>query len=338
MILSTIMVAGFFLTIYFIYIPFLPAILVHIGYILLSSSFYWFLKKGHYRFVKFSMIIAHMIQLSLAVYVWFPDSTGFNIYYLMVPMVTFLVMNYDSVVEQGFAVGTSLLASFLFLISQVGTTSYMYPIHDSLGVFLESVSIMSILIPMTFIFQFFAKDLYVSHNRLEELANTDELTQLSNRRVLYENGSEAYYLAKKYNYDFTLLLFDIDHFKCINDQYGHPAGDRLLEALADLVMKNIRSGDTFARYGGEEFAILLRNTDRDKTTAFAIKLLNLVRTNVFHIETKEVGITISIGVAHYKNIYSDFDDIMKVADKALYQAKNSGRDQVVFAPIRSDLS
>ena len=114
--------------------------------------------------------------------------------------------------------------------------------------------------PATFIFYRYTIDLSEKQNELRYLANTDPLTKVANRRVLFEQGEKEVYLAHKYAYEFTLIQLDIDCFKSINDSYGHPVGDEVLIKLTQVIRNHIRRKDTFSRHGGEEFAIIIRKT------------------------------------------------------------------------------
>jgi len=332
MLLASILVSGFYLVLYLLYIPLVIAIVVHIVYISFSISLYYFLKIKRFRFVKFSMILAHMTQLTLAVFVWFSVDTGYNIYYFMVPLVTFLTMKYNDKTERNFTIITSLVAAFLYFFSEVVKLDfYMYQTSMEMNRFITGSSILCILLPMIYILLVFSKSLYASHRDLEFLANTDALTKIANRRVMFEQGIQEFELARKYKCDFSLIIFDLDNFKLINDQYGHPVGDIVLQKLSELIMRNTRDEDTFARYGGEEFAILLCKTNCKKAAAMAEKLLHLVRETSFVIEESTINITISIGVAKFSDKYKDFDNMLKAADQALYEAKNDGRNRVVIA-------
>lgn len=330
MVFAAIAVAGFFLGIYFVLMPFLPAIIVHILYILFHLYLIVALKKRHFNFVKYSITLAHILQLTFAVYLWFPVKTGYNIYYFMVPMVTFLIMRYDRLFERYFAILTSLLATLLFLLSEtLPLNYYLYDTSPEINILLKGASILSILLPMIYAFTKFSSDIYLTNKELKILANTDALTKILNRRVLYEKGVEEFSLASKYDFDFTLLLFDIDFFKNINDQYGHPIGDVLLQLLTQLITEHIRKEDVFSRYGGEEFALLLRKTDQRTGCLIANKLLHFIENHKFNIEGYEIAITVSIGVSGFSKESPGFDHMMKTADRALYQAKSLGRNRVV---------
>jgi diguanylate cyclase (GGDEF)-like protein/PAS domain S-box-containing protein len=167
-------------------------------------------------------------------------------------------------------------------------------------------------------------ELYSVTSSLEEKATKDELTRLYNRAKFEEIFSYEINKAKHYNNKLSIILFDIDHFKNINDTYGHQAGDITLKELSNLISKNIKTSDIFARWGGEEFVILLPDTDIDGAMQFAQKLRKIVKENKF----SEIDrMTASFGVAQFEE-YEDKLTLFEKVDKALYIAKNNGRDRV----------
>lgn len=160
---------------------------------------------------------------------------------------------------------------------------------------------------------------------LEKLASTDQLTGIYNRHKFEELYSNELERAKRYKKPLSLVMFDIDHFKNVNDTYGHDAGDAVLQRIAKIIKENIRTSDIFARWGGEEFLILCIESELNNAAALAEKL----RTSIESEEFDKVGrITSSFGVASY--IDKEAKDIfIKRADDALYIAKNEGRNRVV---------
>lgn len=328
--LCTISVAIAFLVMYILFVPFMPAIFVQIIYISSSSFMYIMLKMKHYIMVRYFIIIAHMIQLTLAVFLWFPVATGFNIYYFMVPMASFIAMEFGRKSQRIFAILSSLLAMLLFLFSELAPMDYyLYETSYQINQLFKAITIVTIFTPLTFVFAEFARNIHKKQTELEFLANTDMLTQICNRRSLYDTGHAEFEVADKYMIDFSIILMDIDFFKAVNDKYGHPAGDSILRQLSDRISANIRKEDTFSRYGGEEFAVLLHKTSEKQGMAIAQKLLKLVEEEPFYYENHKINITISIGIVHYSGDYKDFDHMMKVADRALYQAKETGRNRIV---------
>ncbi|WKY44234.1 GGDEF domain-containing protein [Eubacteriaceae bacterium ES2] len=330
--LCAILVAFLFLVLYFCYVRFLPAIIAQSLYISGSVSIFIFLKQRKFALVRVLLVVFHMVQLTFSVFVWFPFSIGFNLFYFMVPMTAFTILRYGIRWQRIMAIVSSSLASLLYLISEVLPVDYyLYETSAQINLLFRGLTIVSILGPMIFIFATIARSDYIVHKELKELAEKDSLTQIFNRRVLYRAGHDAFKKAKNSSYCFCFMLFDIDFFKKINDQYGHPVGDELLKELTDLVLQNIRKSDLLARYGGEEFAILLDNTDKTEGLVIARKLLEIVEGKVFEIEGHKIKITISIGLLQYKSDFNSFDEMMKDVDGLLYQAKEKGRNQIQSA-------
>lgn len=179
------------------------------------------------------------------------------------------------------------------------------------------------------------KRLQISNRKLEQLATRDELTGLANRRMLQMLVLEEQIIMNRQNMPGCLLLLDLDHFKHINDQYGHPAGDQILQQLAQLLTNSVRAADRVARWGGEEFCILLRNTSFEQGLQVAEHIRGLVEKHKFvlsHPETAglSVNISCSLGLAALDPDATDMlNQGYRNADVALYEAKASGRNRVV---------
>jgi len=170
----------------------------------------------------------------------------------------------------------------------------------------------------------------LADDKLKEMASTDPLTGAFNRRRFNELMLTELARAKRYSTTLTLIIFDIDHFKRINDTFGHSAGDQVLLKLALLVSANIRDTDTFARWGGEEFVILAAHCDTNCPNSLAEKIRKLIEEYSF----AEVGkVTCSFGVTEYR-AGDDQESMVKRADSNLYRAKESGRNRVVFEDKR----
>ncbi|MGB9521496.1 MAG: GGDEF domain-containing protein, partial [Anaerolineales bacterium] len=163
--------------------------------------------------------------------------------------------------------------------------------------------------------------------KLETLALTDELTNILNRRGLLEFGKRELAQARRYHLPLSILLFDLDHFKEINDQYGHTVGDSLLHDLIQRISKEIRDSDLFARYGGEEFVILLPDTASHQALILADRIRQKVAQEPFSISGQQIQITISIGIVDY-NGEDDLMRLLEKADQAMYLAKQNGRNRI----------
>ncbi|ART79979.1 diguanylate cyclase [Oceanisphaera avium] len=164
------------------------------------------------------------------------------------------------------------------------------------------------------------------NERLNHMAHTDALTQLTNRNGL--NLKNEVERAQRYQHPLSIILFDIDHFKKVNDNYGHLVGDQVLVELSQLLKNNLRQVDIICRWGGEEFLVICFETNLEQTVHLAELLIDKVRHHYF----KEVGeITISGGVAQVQSTDSA-ESLTKRADDCLYEAKRAGRDRVHFTP------
>ncbi|MEQ8186666.1 MAG: diguanylate cyclase [Candidatus Eremiobacterota bacterium] len=165
--------------------------------------------------------------------------------------------------------------------------------------------------------------------RLHELAIIDGLTQLYIHRYFQIRMDEEILRSKRYGYQFSLIMFDIDHFKNFNDTYGHQQGDIVLMEVARIVKQNVRANiDIPARYGGEEFAIILPGQNAGNATIFAERLRKLVDEKEFPGQEKPLHVTISIGVGSYPLDSSVKNQLIHLTDQALYYAKEHGRNQV----------
>lgn len=166
--------------------------------------------------------------------------------------------------------------------------------------------------------------------QLQQLAETDSLTGLANRRLLDLIGQgldDRYFTGTKIG----LILLDIDHFKAVNDTYGHMMGDQVLVEMAGLLRTSLRSSDLVARYGGEEFAILVRGTNMPDLLALARKIRLVVQTHLFGtIDEPPLHLTVSCGIAHGERTTAGWSDLVQNADTALYRAKAEGRNNVRY--------
>ncbi len=185
-----------------------------------------------------------------------------------------------------------------------------------------------------------AKELGEANGRLREMAFKDGLTGLFNHRYFQESMDRELGRALRYGRPLALVLFDIDHFKKVNDTYGHPAGDAVLRDLADLARKTVRSSDMVARYGGEEFAIILPETDRKGAGILADRLRQLIEGMTIEAGGKSIRVTISAGVAAYEPGAEggEKSKLIGAADKALYNSKSSGRNRITVVQFNPAVS
>jgi diguanylate cyclase (GGDEF)-like protein len=169
------------------------------------------------------------------------------------------------------------------------------------------------------------------YQALEEQATTDGLTGLVNHRTFQERFSAMLGRADRHKFKVSLILTDIDHFKKVNDTYGHPTGDQVLKRVASLLKASARKIDIVARYGGEEFALVLEATGRDGARQLAERIRAEVGQQTFQSGKGPFKATLSLGVATYPDDAREKAEIISRADQALYAAKHGGRNRTVCA-------
>jgi diguanylate cyclase (GGDEF)-like protein len=167
--------------------------------------------------------------------------------------------------------------------------------------------------------------------QLTELSQTDRLTGLLNRGHWQQLFDIAYARYQRHRHPTSVVIFDIDHFKKVNDTYGHQAGDEVIRMCAKALKATARDIDIAGRYGGEEFVVLLENTKAEGAYVFAERLRKLIERLEVNVDSVTIKFTISMGIAELSPEIESADAWLKKADEALYQAKEGGRNQVVVA-------
>jgi len=162
------------------------------------------------------------------------------------------------------------------------------------------------------------------------MAHCDSLTGVRNRSTFDESLEREISLSQRHRQDISLLVIDIDHFKKVNDTYGHSAGDDVLKEVASTIQHSIRTTDMLFRYGGEEFVVLLTNSDCDDSSVIADRILESVREIDMEISGQKMEVSVSIGLA-CRNKLDDGNTLFNRADKAMYEAKTDGRNQLKVA-------
>ncbi len=173
---------------------------------------------------------------------------------------------------------------------------------------------------------------FIYRRKVETLASIDDLTGIANRRHFMEISARVLESSRRHGTPVSLIMFDIDHFKPINDNYGHPIGDQVLRHVADILKKSLRKSDFPARYGGEEFAVILPQTMPEKSFIAAEKVRKKIMAEPLILDNEAIHMRVSAG-ATGASVVSDnmtLEHLIKKADDALYQAKRRGRNQVVL--------
>lgn len=166
--------------------------------------------------------------------------------------------------------------------------------------------------------------------KLEMVSRIDGLTQLFNRSHWQSRLSEEFSRAARYQTPLSLIMFDLDHFKKVNDTYGHLGGDAVLCAVSRVVKSSLRENDIAGRYGGEEFGIILPNTPEAGAMVVAERIRAAIEASPIPFEDREIKATSSLGVTEYRQGVADCEELIAQADAALYKAKESGRNRVIL--------
>jgi diguanylate cyclase (GGDEF)-like protein len=166
---------------------------------------------------------------------------------------------------------------------------------------------------------------------LYDMAIRDGLTKLYIRKYFRERLYEEWQRSKRNKSSLTLAMLDIDHFKNINDTYGHQAGDLVLKELADILRKNCRSIDIPCRYGGEEFTIILSETSRDQALVFLERIRTVIEASRIDYHDHSIQVTMSLGYASFPDLDpGDLESFIEMADRALYISKKTGRNKTTY--------
>jgi len=167
-------------------------------------------------------------------------------------------------------------------------------------------------------------------NQIADFANKDFLTGVYNRRYFYDDMNEYVAYAEERAEPYAVAMLDIDHFKQINDTYGHDGGDKALKTLAKKLIDETKKGDLVARFGGEEFCIVLKNVSNEEAVKFFVNLRASIANCKVQLKKEQIKFTVSIGVAFSRSDYR-LDELLELADEALYRAKENGRNRVEIA-------
>ena len=163
--------------------------------------------------------------------------------------------------------------------------------------------------------------------KVEKYANTDPLTGILNRRSLFEIANQEFSRVQRYGPPFSIFLIDLDHFKNVNDNYGHQIGDIALCTVVKDIQNTIRNVDFLGRYGGEEFMLILPETDGEQALILAERIRKLVASSIIETEKGNLKLTLSIGITSYDPKDRSLEDMISRADRGVYQAKKLGRNR-----------
>ena len=294
-------------------------------FVTLLYTNYLFLKYSHK--VEIATVGIIVLMGFLCLYLFYTGGvagTGPLWFFVFIPVAIFL-----GGVKSG-VIAVILLMTVILVMQSLQITMYegMY----SPTFMLRFMAIYTALAILSFLNEYFRegsqRHLMSAYQRLESLFRTDEMTGLYNRRHIMEQLAYEALRMQRNNSPFSVILFDIDHFKQINDNYGHACGDYVLQNLALVVKKAVRSMDILARVGGEEFLVLLPDTHLHRAAVAAERLRREMEQFPFAYEGRQFRVTVSLGVTEARNDLL-LDELLRLADDNLYKAKNRGRNRMV---------
>ncbi len=296
------------------------------------SSAAWFIARllnhqGKHTAAIILLITEVSLHTSLTLY-YFGWHSGFQ-YYLMAG-VPFLLFNHRMKTAPLLILSALLCILFMGLYALTAHQEY----HFTYPVLIEGMNYANMatsFIALTVTSYYFRVASFTSEQQMALVANADLLTGLPNRRGMYGTLSAQHDLFTRKGTTFTLVLADIDHFKRINDTYGHTGGDYVLKGLARLLKGRLRQYDVVARWGGEEFLFLFPDTDAQDAMTVAEDLRKVVERHRFVFNDHTIYVSMTFGVALHTE-HNSIDGTIKQADDALYQGKDEGRNRVVLAP------
>lgn len=291
-------------------------------------AYFYFLKINKLKKAKISFFLVLLLQLFIVVVFFLSSKSGIQYYYYLIPPTAYLMFNKERKLRFIISAISFLL---LILCHLLGTRYNILDLSDNILNILNVGTIIIIFFVFIILFNTFLGEITKREEALNELSKTDYLTKILNRRAIYSKANKMIKYSERYGNNIGLLIFDIDYFKNINDKYGHDIGDLVLVELSKELSKSIRTTDYFGRFGGEEFIILLPNISKKELLLFAEKIRIIVENiKINNLGTKDIMFTISIGATVLlKN--DDLESLIKRADEAMYNAKESGRNMVKFS-------
>ena len=304
---------------------------LRLSYLLLAVIPFAFRRVKNRRVLAFISMGAALLAEVVFVEILNRLNTGMTygiggfMFFMFMPVVLF----------QGFSLRLNLSYTFVaaaapHMLSAVNFAQGFQPSHYAALIW--PTAVMTMLVQFAFALSYLHR--YESETALELASNTDPMTGASNRRHFMPLLRQEINRGHRFNHCVSLLMLDIDHFKKINDTYGHPTGDLVICTLADICRKESRQIDVVSRLGGEEFAILLPETGIQKALAVAERVRAAVEnTPIKSLGNIEFSFTVSIGVAEQPQDEKSEEKLIGMADAALYQAKTSGRNRVVSASV-----
>lgn len=283
-------------------------------------------KQGQHTKAVLILITEVSLHTSLALY-YFGWQSGFQ-YYLMAG-IPFLLFNHRMKTTPLLILSAFLCVLFMALYALTSERSYQYE-YPLIIAGMNYANIVFSFVALTVTSYYFRVASFISEQQMEVLANADLLTSLPNRRGIQPFLNAQHELFQRKGTVFSIVLTDIDHFKQINDTYGHDCGDYILKEVARLLKTRLRQYDAVSRWGGEEFLFLFPDTCAEVAASVAEDIRKSLESYRFSFNDRPIYVTMTFGVAQHRE-NSSIDGTIKHADDALYAGKESGRNRVIIS-------
>lgn len=228
---------------------------------------------------------------------------------------------------------------YWILVSQI-STERIESLYEERALISSATHLILILVAgiISYVFARMSAQKQSAYQQLHERAVTDDLTGTANRRELNKIGKLEFMRAQRFDRPLSILMLDLDHFKDVNDTFGHSIGDQVLKHISTICLSTIRIQDLLARYGGEEFVVVMPETNIQGAILLADRICFNIRNQPYHLSEGDIPLTVSIGVSTLTDSDDNYEQILLRADKALYLAKDRGRDRVEVMMVDKDHS
>lgn len=327
-------IAGFFhlmFIVIFYVLGIMPLVFVNIvsvfSYLYCLAIIEKSIANSDYRMIGwiiYSELLGHAIAASYFVGL----ESGFQYYALVLVSMPYLFFHDYKIV--GILKNIIIMIVFVSLNIFFDNHQSPYKIEADLSKILRNFNITAFLAISIFVSNYYANMTYNIRNHLTYTSNFDLLSGLYNRRHFIYLAQKELSRIKRDKSSLSLILMDIDHFKKVNDTYGHPCGDCVITQISETIENSLRSEDVIARWGGEEFIILLPNTDSTQVVILAERLRLTIKNQKFVCSEADLKVTVTLGLTTINQHALSLDDLVEKADQALYVGKENGRDQYVI--------
>ncbi len=302
---------------------------INLGFTLAYGATLFINKINAHKKAKIWFFCILMIHLVVCTNIYVTNASGFHLYYFLVPTGAYLLFELNEKIEK-------LLLSFIavvlfFYCENTLNQSPLIVLSNEMNHILYQSVIFFNMIEVIIVLTIFSSTIEKNEATLIKQATTDSLTGIANRHLFFEKGKTLLADAHIQNSHLSVALLDFDHFKTINDNYGHPAGDICLKEITQLIKSNLRNTDLFARIGGEEFAIILPDTSLQEANNITEKIRLLIAEKEIKLDQQQpISCTVSIGICNKNQTIDKIKTLLVNADNALYQAKVQGRNRVAL--------